>query len=325
MPPPRIAALLGPTASGKTQLAVALRRAGLPVEVVSCDALQLIRGLDAATAKPSLAQQRAVPHHLVDVLATTDRADAGRYARMADAAIAEITARGAWPLLVGGTGLYHRAVVRGLAPLPPSDPDVRAALEAQAAADGLPALHARLREVDPDYAAQTPAANRQRVLRALEVYQLSGTPFSAWHAAHAASPDRYDCYTVVLAPPRERHLPQLEARARAMAAPLLVEAEALVARGVDPASPGLQAIGYREAMAMVRQRGLTPDQPGTQPATQRDALAEILVVGHRRYAKRQRTWFRKTDAALRLTDTDEPSALSAGLTAWFTAARPPSA
>ncbi|MCO4761546.1 MAG: tRNA (adenosine(37)-N6)-dimethylallyltransferase MiaA [Myxococcales bacterium] len=302
-----IAAIVGPTASGKTGLAVRLAERGLPIEVVCCDALQLVRDLDAATAKPSAQERAAVVHHLVDSTPPTIATDAGRFAEMADQAIADIAARGRWPVLVGGTGLYHRAVVRGLAQLPTSSPEIRADLEREAARDGLPAMHDRLREVDPAYAALTPAANRQRVLRALEVYRLSGRPFSAFHAAHASAPDRYRCATIVLTPEREGHLAHIEKRATLMAPNLLREVKQLLAAGLAPDAPGMQALGYRQAAEMI-----------SAGRTDAAALVQILTIGHRRYAKRQRTWFRKTTAALRVEDVDaETDAVAEVLQAWF--------
>lgn len=326
----KIAAIVGPTASGKTALAVALRARGLPVEVVCCDALQLVQRLDAATAKPTAAERAAVPHHLVDVLPPTDPADAGRYAALADEVIADITSRGAWPLLVGGTGLYLRAVVRGLAALPASSPPVRAALEKDAATLGLDVMHARLQAVDPDYAAITPAANRQRVLRALEVVELSGRPFSAFHSAHAAQPDRYACATVVLQPGRERHLARLEARAHTMAPALLREVRTLLAEGLPPSAPGMQALGYRQAAALVQAslanvgETASGDEASASPPddillnpTDVASLTNTLIIGHRRYAKRQRTWFRKTTAVLRLDDPGDVTRVADCLTQWW--------
>ena len=314
---PRIAAIVGPTASGKTALAVALRHRGLPIEVVCCDALQLVRGLDAATAKPSAEERAAVPHHLVDVIAPTEAADAGAYALLADAAIADILSRDAWPLLVGGTGLYHRAVVRGLAQLPASVPSVRAALELDAATLGMAAMHARLGDVDPAYADTTPVANRQRVLRALEGHTLTGRAFSAFHAEHAAQADRYSCATVVLEPERESHLRHVAARARLMAPDLLIEVAQLLAAGLQPTAPGMQALGYRQAAAMILSRDT--DQAETRTAQDdSDTLTEVLTVGHRRYAKRQRTWFRKTPAALRvMAPQADVAQVAAVLRQWF--------
>ncbi len=296
-----IVALGGPTASGKTALAVALRTRGLPVEVVNFDALQVYRGLDAATAKPSPDEQRLVPMHLLDVVAPDEPMTAGRWAALADGILAGIAARGAWPLLVGGTGLYLRALVRGLAPIPEVPAAVRAAVAQDAARLGDVALHAQLAAVDPAYAAQTPPANRQRVQRALEVWRHTGRAFGDWHAAHRAAPPRHDCRLVVLTPQRPWLHARIDARAAEMAAPLLDEVRALLGRGVDPLAPGLQALGYRDAVAVVR---------GEASA---EALAERLAAAHRAYAKRQQTWFAAEPAALRLDPADcscgEPAAI----------------
>jgi len=303
----RVAALLGPTASGKTAAAVALRKRGLPLEAVGCDALQLYRRLDAATAKPSADERALLPHHLVDVAEPDDAQTAGRYVELADTACAEIRARGHWPLLVGGTGLYHRAFVRGLAPIDPIPPEVRQTLAERHRIEGAEALHAELSRLDPVYAAATPASNRQRVLRALEVVHGTGRPLSAWHEAHAAGRDRVDCITIVLEPERQWLHRRIETRARAMVQPLLNEVEGLLDEGLSPKAPAMQAIGYRDAVEVVQGQGSA------------EALAERLVIAHRRYARRQRTWFRRTQAALRLRrlDADGLEKVAAALGEWF--------
>lgn len=309
----RCAALLGPTASGKTALAVALRKRGLPIEVVGCDALQLYRRLEAATAKPDPAERLAVPHHLIDLVDPRDRAHAGLYVALADAAVADITARGGWPLLVGGTGLYHRSFVRGLAAIPEVPIAVRERLTARWDAQGPAAMHAELGRADPHYAANTPAANRQRVLRALEVYEATGRSLTDWHRDHAQRADRIRCWTAVLEPDRDWHMQRIAQRAQAMAAPLLVEVAQLLGEGIGPQAPAMQALGYRDAARIVG---------GQAP---REGFAERLAIAHRRYAKRQATWFRSTPAALRVALPDPGAAdrLARGLQAFFTAADPP--
>ncbi len=292
---PAIAAILGPTASGKTALAVALARAGLPIEVVCCDASQLVAGLDAATAKPSAEERAAVRHHLVDAYPVTDALSAGAYAKAADVAIAEVRAAGSWPILVGGTGLYHRAVVEGLVEIPAIAPELRAALGHEARQRGMAAMWQELADVDPTYAAVTPAANAQRVLRALEVARATGRPFSSWHAQTGRAP-RYRCLDIVLDPDREWLRQRLEPRADAMIDDLLREASDLLRAGVPREAPGLQALGYRDAMDL--QQAMARGELDRDGA--RAALRQALVRGHHGYAKRQRTWFAKLHGALRV-------------------------
>lgn len=276
---PKVFALGGPTASGKTEVALRLAQLGLPVEIVNFDASQLYRGLDAATAKPTAAERALAPFHLLDLLDPRQPATAGQWADQALACVAEIHSRGRWPLLVGGTGLYLRALCRGLAPIPAVDPLVRAQVMAELAERGAQALHQQLLLVDPTYAATTPAANRQRVARALEVYRATGKPFSQWHAEHRAQPDRVECALAVLAPSKDWLHPRIALRAAAMVQPLLVEVAALLAAGVPPEAPGLQALGYRDAARVIQ---------GLLPA---DQLAPLLIAEHLGYAKRQITWF----------------------------------
>ncbi len=304
----RIAALAGPTASGKTAAVVALRqRFGLPLEVVNFDALQVYRRLDAGTAKPSPEERAAVPTWLVDAIEPTEAWNAARHAERADATIAAVLQRGAWPVLVGGTGLYLRSLLRGLAAIPEVPATVRAELAAEHARRGAQAMHAELSAIDPAYAAGTPPQNRQRVLRALEVWRATGRPFSHFHAEHARLPDRYACFLAVLEPPRAVLHARIEARAAVMAGPLLAEVAALLAAGLPPDAPAMQAIGYREAV-----HALEVQMPAA-------LFAKLLTQAHQDYAKRQATWFRKEAAQFRLETGDDAAlqALAEGLRAWF--------
>lgn len=294
---PKIAAIVGPTASGKTGLAVALRRHGLPIEAIGCDALQVFSGLDAATAKPSAVERAELPYHLVDVIDPHERVDAGEWARRADHAIRDIGERGQLPVVVGGTGLYLRALIDGLAQMPAVAPDIRATLGARWDAGEHAQLYAELQGCDPVYATTTPPQNRQRVLRALEVYLASGTSFSAWHQRHRDLPPRYDACVVVLAPPRPQLHERLQARAVAMAAPLLEECRELLGAGLSEQHHASQAIGYRLALRMLREDSV--DLP---------ALEQALVVAHRQYAKRQRTWFARLPSQLVITAADASQA-----------------
>lgn len=307
--PLRIAAIAGPTAAGKSALALRLHAAGLPVELVNCDALQVYRGLDAGTAKPSASERAQVPLHLLDLVEPHEAMTAGRWADLARPLLADIAGRGHIPLLVGGTGLYLRALLRGLAPIPPIELRLRADLEQRFHSLGAQALHAELAALDPEYAAQTPAANRQRVLRALEVALGTGKAFSQWHREHQAQPQAYRCLMVVLQPERAWLMERIDRRAAAMAEPLLAEVVQLLAAGVDPAAPGMQALGYRDAALVATGQA---DAAG---------FALRLALAHRQYAKRQQTWFAAEPADLRLDNAhaDPLAALQQAMQLHFTA------
>ena len=301
----KIAAICGPTASGKTALAVALRRDfGLPVEMLSVDALQVYRQLDAGTAKPTPQEREQIPTHLVDIAAPEEPMNAAIWVAHAQRAILDVHARGAWPLLVGGTGLYVRSLLRGLADIPDVPPELRDALAAEYATRGPEALWAELHAVDADYAARTPPQNRQRLLRALEVWRHTGRTFSAFHAAHQAQPDHYACLRISLEPPREVLQERIRARALAMAEPLWHEVAALRTAGVAADAPGLQAIGYRDAWLA---------QKNAEPIAD---FAERLVAAHQAYAKKQATWFRNNPAELRVL-AEQPEEIAAALRQWF--------
>ena len=275
----RVVAIVGPTASGKSALAleVARRHGG---EVVSCDSLQVYRGLDIGSAKASLAEQREVPHHLIDVVDPDQAFSAADYAGRARAALADISSRGRLPVVAGGTGLYLRALRRGLFEGPSRDPDLRRRLEAIAEGRGDEGLHRMLARVDPEAAARIEPRDRVRVVRALEVYRAGGRPLSAYHRDELPAPDGHAWLVAGIDPPRERLRAAVEARTRAMlAAGLVDEVRALLGR-YDAALRPLQAIGYRQAARVAL---------GTQAVeeAQRDIVKETM-----RYAKRQMTWFR---------------------------------
>ena len=273
----RLCVVAGPTASGKTSLAIALaRRVG--GEVVNADSQQVYRGLDVGTAKPTPEEREAAPHHLLDVASPGEGMDAVRFAALADAAIADIAARGRVPIVAGGTGLYLRALLHGVVAAPGRDPALRARLEEEAARMGRPALHARLAAVDPAAAARIRPNDLVRIVRALEIAAGGKLP-SALHAEHAFQPDRYDAVLVALDPPRPELHARIDARVREMfAGGLLDEARALDAR-FGAALPKLP-IGYAEAAACVR---------GELPVE--EAIRRVQVA-HRQYARRQIVWLR---------------------------------
>jgi tRNA dimethylallyltransferase len=276
---PAVIAIVGPTASGKSALAleVARERGG---EIVSCDSLQVHRGLDIGSAKAGAAERRAVPHHLIDVVDPDEDFSAADYARLAGAAIEDVARRGRLPVVAGGTGLYLRALRRGLFAGPSRDAELRRRLESVAGRRGDAILHRMLARVDPEAARRIAVGDRVRVVRALEVYRASGRTITAHHRADVPTPDARRWLVVGLDPPREVLRRAVEARARAMfAAGLVEEVRGLLARYSSDLRP-LRAIGYRQAVA-VAQGAQTVDE------AQRDMVKETM-----RYAKRQMTWFR---------------------------------
>jgi tRNA dimethylallyltransferase len=265
---------------GKTAAALALARQ-FPLEVVSADSRQVYRLMDIGTAKPSREERASVPHHLLDVVWPDEPFDAARFAELAVAAIAAIHGRERLPLVVGGTGLYIRALTGGLVDLPRPDPRLRARLQQQAAVEGSAALHGRLAAVDPPTARQLHGNDAVRIIRALEVYTQTGRPLSAWQQEHGFRAGRYRVLKIGLTADRAELYRRIDVRAAAMfAGGLVEETAALLTAGYAPQLKALQTIGYREAVRVLQ--GGCPLQ---------HALAEVQQAT-RRYAKRQLTWFR---------------------------------
>jgi tRNA dimethylallyltransferase len=274
----RLLVITGPTASGKTSLAVALARR-LDGEIVNADSQQVYRGLDVGTAKPTASDRDAVPHHLLDVVEPGEGMDAARWQALADAAIAAIAARGRLPIVVGGTGLYLRALLHGVVEAPGRDPDLRARLEAEATRIGRRALHARLAEADPQAAARIRENDLVRIVRALEI-AASGRTQSERFAAHRFEGDRYHASLLALDVPRDELHRRIEVRAEEMfRTGLLGEARALLARAGEV--PARLPIGYPEAVACVR---------GDLPI---EEAVRRVQIAHRRYARRQVIWLRR--------------------------------
>jgi tRNA dimethylallyltransferase len=273
--------LLGPTASGKTALALALA-ARFPVEIVSVDSAQVYRGMDVGTAKPERTARERVPHHLIDILDPTEAYSAGRFRDDALRLAAAIHARGRIPVLAGGTMLYFRALTRGLAELPPAQPALRRAIEERAARVGWPALHAELARVDATSAARIERADAQRIQRALEVQQVTGRPLSDFHAAAPARlPFEALCLSLEPSQRGELHA-RIAHRFRAMLAGGLVdELRALRERhALDERMPSMRAVGYRQAWDTLEGRA--------SAAT----LEARGIAATRQLAKRQLTWLR---------------------------------
>lgn len=273
--------LCGPTGSGKTGLAAKLARYW-PVEVVSADSRQVYRGMDIGTAKADADEQREVPHHLIDVVEPEHDFSVADFIEQARAAIAEIVQRHQRPLVVGGTGLYLRGLTEGLIDAPPADRHVRARLHDQARQQGNLSLWQRLQEVDPDAAAAIHPNNLVRVVRALEVFELSGEPISALQQRHGFAHRPYATLKLGICPSREELFDRIEQRVDQMVAQgLFDEVARLLERGLSPESKALRTLGYREVVEC-----LAGDID--------HATAVALIKTHtRQYAKRQLTWFRK--------------------------------
>jgi len=282
--------LLGPTASGKSALAMALAER-LPVEIISVDSAQVYRGLDIGTAKPSAEERARVPHHLIDLIDPVEAYSAARFAADATRVLGAIEARGQLPLLVGGTLLYAKALLEGLHDLPGADPAVRAAIEDEARVTGWPALHARLAVCDPITAARLAPRDAQRIQRALEVFQTTGKPLSAWLAeASRQSPGGRDAqgagHTVIALEPVERAAlhQRIAQRFEAMIDHGLIdEVKSLRQRGdLRADSPAMRSVGYRQVWQWL-------DEGSPQPVAR---MIESGIAATRQLAKRQLTWLR---------------------------------
>jgi len=307
--PARIVCLVGPTASGKTSLALELA-ARLDAEIVSADSRQIYRGLDIGTAKPTAAERARVPHHGLDLVDPDQTFDVGRYrAAMLDA-IADVHARGRDVLVVGGTGLYLRALLFGLCPAPPRAPRLRALLHAWAAREGPPALHRRLRLVDETAAARIHGNDTVRIVRALEVALLTGRRLSDWQRTHGFRDATFDALVIGLAVTPPHLAARIATRADAMlAGGWLDEVRALVARGYPSDAPVWRTLGYAEMRAVVEDREtLAVARAATVLATQR-------------YAKRQRTWFRHETAVVWRDPDVDRARIADEMTAFLHASR----
>ncbi len=278
--------LMGPTATGKSALALELAEA-FGGEIVSVDSAQVFRGMDIGTAKPDPATRARVPHHLVDVVDPTEAYSAARFASEANAAIRSIRARGRLPILAGGTMLYFRALTEGLSDLPGADASIRAAIDREAAARGWPALHAELSRVDPATAARLAPQDAQRIQRALEVYRATGVPLSAQQGRRVAAPLDGALPIALMPEDRARLHEAIAQRFDAMLAAGLVDELAALRRryALHSDLPSMRAVGYRQAWRFL------------EGALDRAALRATGIAATRQLAKRQITWLRATAAA----------------------------
>ena len=284
--PPAIL-LMGPTASGKSALAMRLAER-FPVEIISVDSAQVYIDMNVGTAKPGPEDRARVPHHLLDILPPTERYSAAQFARDAARLSAEIRGRGRLPLLAGGTMLYFKALTQGLNDLPGADAAVRAGIDARAARHGWARLHAELARVDPVTAARLQPADRQRIQRALEVFELSGQTLSALLDAPGREAPATEFLRIALVPSERAALhARIEARVDAMLAGGLVdEVRSLRERyALAPELPAMRAVGYRQAWQFL------------DGAIDRATLRDQGIFATRQLAKRQLTWLRRTPAA----------------------------
>lgn len=290
MTAPKAFALLGPTASGKTALALEIAT-HLPVEIVSLDSALVYRGMDIGTAKPTAAERAAVPHHLIDIISPLQTYSAADFVGDCVRLAAEIRARGRLPLIVGGTMMYYHALTAGLNALPEADPAVRAALQAEKAAYGLPHLYARLQQIDPETAGRLKPADSQRIERALEVFEITGKPLSEHFSGQQQSAPPLDLRTAALLPERSLVHERIALRFKQMLSDGLIEETASLRRQypeLTADTPAMRCVGYRQTWDYL------------DGAFNLATLAEKGTAATRQLAKRQFTWLRKipTDAGL---------------------------
>jgi len=289
----RVVAVVGPTAAGKSGLAIEIAMA-LAAEVVNADSMQLYRGMDVGTAKLTSAQRRGVPHHLLDVWDVTEQSNVADYQRLARVAVQGLLDRGITPVLVGGSGLYVRAVLDRL-DFPGTDPRVRARLESELAELGPRALHDRLAEADPGAAATILPRNGRRIVRALEVITLTGRPFTAVLPAHESI---YDVVQIGVDPDPDDLDRRIEVRVEEMFAHGLVEeVRSLVGRGLRDGPTASRALGYAQVLRMLDAH-ITADQ-----------ARDLTVRATRRLARRQRSWFHRDPRVHWLSSPDAGPAL----------------
>ncbi len=279
--------IAGPTAVGKSDLALAVARQ-LGGEVVSADSAMVYRGLNIGTAKPGPVERSMVPHHLLDVADPAERFSMAQYRALAVPALADISARGRVPIIVGGTGLYIRSLLRGDAlPAVPPDEQFRREMEEVAAREGPGALHERLRAVDPEAAAVVHPRNLRRIVRALEVYAHTGRPISeAWEQGKGQAQPQSACF-LVCNRPRDVLKTRIASRVDSMLAEgLIAEVAALQKAGVPSAAQSMQALGYKETLRFLAGE------------IDREDLRQVLQTATWQYAKRQLTWFRREPDAI---------------------------
>lgn len=308
---PPIVVIAGPTAAGKSALAVALAQK-FDGEIINADSQQVYRGLNIGTGKPTNVERQGVRHHLFDVAEPWEQLDAMQFAVLADETLPEIAGRGRIAIVVGGTGLWIRALLKGLVDAPGRDERLRARLHAEAEARGLAALHARLREVDPDSAERIRATDPVRIIRALEVYELGGVPLSRLYAEQRAQPPRYRALQLGVDLPRPELDERINRRVQAMFdGGILVETSDVLQNDKRARARVQSVMGYREALMYLE--GLLP-------------LPDAIVLtanAQRQYARRQRTWFKAETEWTWLEPSRFFDQAAAACEAWLQESSPP--
>lgn len=299
--------LAGPTACGKSDVALEFAERlrterGLTIEIVSLDSMTLYRRMNIGTAKPSDEERRRVPHHLFDVLEPSQDFSVAEYLVAAEQVCREIVTRGGTPLFVGGTGLYLRSLLRGIFEGPPANDKLRQRLESEAARDGADALHRRLQQLDPHTAERLHPNDLRRVMRAIEVLELTGQPLSAQHREEPLPLDQRPANVMWLSPPRDWLYNRINRRVEAMlAAGWLDEVRSLLAEPQPLSQTASQALGYKELIEHLR---------GERTLAE---TVELIQTRTRQFAKRQHTWFRNLEECrpLPLTGAESPPEIAA--------------
>lgn len=289
---PPVILLAGPTAVGKTQLALEIAQR-LGTEIINCDSMQVYRYMEIGTAKPTPEERALVPHHLLDVADPDEPFDAARYAELARPVIESLQNRGKMPLVVGGTGLYMKVLTRGICPAAPRDPAIREQLRRELEEHGLERLHQELGRVDPEAGRRLHPHDRQRVLRALEVQRLTGIPLSCWQSQHRFQQTIYRTVKIFLYRDRNVLYERINRRVRQMLEQgLVAEVGRLLAMGYGPELKSMQAVGYKQLAAHLL---------GACPLA---SAVSDMERATRHYARRQLTWFRG-DSEFRWVQADD--------------------
>jgi tRNA dimethylallyltransferase len=301
---PKLLIIAGPTAVGKSEVALALA-AAMAAEIINADSQQVYRYMDIGTGKPSAAERERVPHHLIDIINPDEEFNAAIFRQLSLAAIADIGRRGKRVIVCGGTGLYLKALTKGLFTGPAQDPSLRAALNAEADRSGLAALYQRLEGVDPGAPSRIHPNDRQRIVRALEVFALTGKPISEWQKKHAFGDSDFETLVIGLQRERDQLYSAINARCeRMISAGLIDEVRQLMDRGYGLDLKPLQSIGYRH-MGLVLRGELACDE-----------AIELMKRDTRQLAKRQLTWFRG-DPEIRWFHPDQKNELLAAAETFF--------
>jgi tRNA dimethylallyltransferase len=300
-----LVAIVGPTASGKSALAVQLAEQ-LGGEIVACDSTQLYRGFDIGTAKPSLPERRGIPHHLIDVLGPTEEATAGGYRQMALPLLDDLRRRAQLPIFTVGTGLYLRVLLEGLADVPQRSEDLRARLRASAKDHAPGYLHRLLKRLDATAAGKIAPGDEQKLIRAIEVFVLARKPISEVHRSGRVPLEGWRVLKIGLLPPREKLYERIHGRTDVMLdLGWMSEVQTLLASGLDEKAKPFEFIGYRELCAVLQKK-----------ITLGEARAAIHQAT-RRYAKRQMTWFRKEPGVHWFAGFGDDPSLQSDVLAWL--------